>query len=128
MKLVPQRVGGDCGVAALATLLEQSYEDVYIAAAKVDQKTRGRNGIQLGALKAIGKKLGVSFLLKRTYEDDDEGVLVVNWVKPHAHPFDGHLVAVSYGVIADPADGVILPVDDYLARYKATAGSCLELR
>ena len=123
-----QRANGDCGLSALATLLEQSYEDVYIAAAKVDRKTRGRNGIQIGAVQAIGKALGVSFLLKRAYEDEDEGLLVINWIKPHVHHFDGHLVAVSYGVIADPCDGVILPVDEYLTRYKATAGSCLELR
>ncbi len=128
MKLVLQRANGDCGLAALATLLEQSYEDVYIAAASVDKKTRGRNGICFPALMAIGKKLGVSFLLKRHHEDEDEGLLAVTWQAPHEHPFGAHLVALSYGVIADPADGVVVPVDEYLTRYRAAAGSCLELR
>jgi hypothetical protein len=31
-------------------------------------------------------------------------------------------------VIADPADGIVLPLEDYLARYQATAGSFLELQ
>lgn len=128
MRLVLQRASGDCGVAALATLLEQSYEDVYVASTKVDKKARGKNGIHLGAVQAIGKILGVSFLLKRHHAEEDEGLLTVLWGKGHAHPFDAHLVALSHGVIADPADGVILPPDEYLARYQATAGSFLELQ
>ena len=129
MRLVLQRAVGDCGICALASLLEQSYEDVYIAAAKVDRKRRGRNGIHLGALQAIGKIVGASFLLKRRYPlDDAEGLLVVNWSQPHTHPFQAHLVVLGYGVIADPADGVILPADEYLARYRGTAGSFLELQ
>lgn len=128
MRLVLQRANGDCGIAALATLLEQSYEDVYIAAAQVDKKTRGRSGICFPALMAIGKKLGALFVLKRRHQDEDEGLLAVTWAKPHAHPFDSHLVVLAYGVIADPADGVVLPVEDYLTRYRASAGSVMELR
>ena len=128
MKLVQQRANGDCAIAAVASLLELTYEDVYVASAKVDRKTRGRNGLYLGAVQAIGKILGVSFLLKRHHRDEDEGLLVVNWTAPHTNPFNAHLVALSYGVIADSADGVILPVDDYLARFTARAGSFLELQ
>lgn len=122
------RAVGDCGLCSLATLLEQSYEDVYIAAASIDKKARAKSGICFPALIAIGKKLGVIFLLKRRHQDEDEGLLAVTWQKPHGHPFDAHLVAFAYGVIADPADGVILPADEYLTRYKATAGSFLELQ
>jgi ABC-type bacteriocin/lantibiotic exporter with double-glycine peptidase domain len=128
MRLVLQRANGDCGICALATLLEQSYEDVYIAAARVERVSRGRNGIVLSRLIAVGKLLGVRFTQKRHYTDDDEGLLTVTWRKPHQHPFDAHLVAVAYGVIADPADGIVLPVDEYLTRYQATAGSFLELQ
>jgi ABC-type bacteriocin/lantibiotic exporter with double-glycine peptidase domain len=128
MRLVLQRANGDCGIAALASVLEQSYEDVYIAAASVDKKTRGRSGICFPALIAIGKKLGASFLLKRHHQDEDEGLLTVLWAKPHKHPFDAHLVVLAYGVIADPADGIVLPTDEYLTRYRATAGSFLELQ
>ena len=116
-------------MAALATLVEQSYEDVYFAAATVDRKTRAKSGICFPALIAIGKKLGLLLQLKRRAQlDEDEGLLAVTWQKPHGHPFDAHLVALSYGVIADPADGIVLPADEYLTRYKATAGSFLELQ
>lgn len=128
MKLVLQRAAGDCGIAALATLIEQSYEDVYVASAKVDRKARGRSGICFPALMSIGKILGVSFLLKRGHADEDEGLLAVTWTPPHDHPYDAHLVALGYGVIADPADGIVLPADEYLVRYRARAGSFLELQ
>ena len=129
MKLVMQRANGDCGLAALGTLLELPYEDVYIASAQVDRKTRGKNGIHMAALMAVAKRLGVLLRLKRTASlDDDEGLLVVNWQPPHKHPFMAHLVALGHGVIVDPADGIILPADEYLTKYRATAGSLLELR
>lgn len=130
MRLVLQRASGDCGIAALATLIEQSYEDVYVASAKVDHKTRGRNGIHMAMLIRMAALVGAKLRHKRTGVnlDDDEGLLAVTWQPPHGHPFDAHLVALGYGVIADPADGIVLPVDDYLARYRATAGTFLELR
>ena len=130
MRLVLQRASGDCGIAALASLLEQSYEDVYVATARVDRKCRGRNGIHLGALIAVGKILGCSLLLKRrAVLDEDEGLLVVTWAPGSRHEVGvPHLVALGHGVIVDPADGVILPADEYLARERATAGSFLELQ
>jgi ABC-type bacteriocin/lantibiotic exporter with double-glycine peptidase domain len=127
MKLVLQRTAGDCGIAALATWLEQSYEDVYVAGAKVDRKTRGRNGIALTVLVKIGQVLGVRLRRKRepVALDDDEGLLVVNWAAPHKRLFDAHLVVLAHGVIADPADGLVLPADEYLARERAVPGSLL---
>jgi hypothetical protein len=127
MRLVLQRAAGDCAVAALATLLEQSYEDVYVAAAKAEPKARAKAGIQTATLLRMAKMLGVRLRPKPAFTDDDEGLLVVNWRKPHPHPFDAHLVAVGYGVIVDPADGVILPVEDYLSTEGCAAGSFLEL-
>jgi ABC-type bacteriocin/lantibiotic exporters, contain an N-terminal double-glycine peptidase domain len=130
VKLVLQRALGDCGLAALATLIEQSYEDVYVATAAVDKKARGRNGIHLGALCDVAKRLGVLLRLKRHRNlDEDEGLLVVTWAADSRHEVGTpHLVAVGHGVIVDPADGTVLPVDDYLTREKATAGSFLELQ
>ena len=128
MKLVLQRTAGDCGICALASLLEQSYEDVYIAAAKVDRKTRAKSGICFPALIAIGKELGAVFLLKRRHQDEDAGLVAVTWQKPHGHPYDSHLIALDHGIVADSADGIILPPDEYFTRYQATAGSFLELQ
>jgi len=130
VKLVLQRAFGDCAIAAIATLIEESYEDVFVAAAAVDKKRRGKSGMHLPAIIRIGKKLGVILHQKRDINwDDDEGLLVVEWAKGSMHEVGSqHLVALSHGVVADPADGVILPPDDYLLREKATAGAFLELR
>lgn len=126
MKLVLQRAVGDCGVAALATFLEQTYEDVYVASAKVDRASRGRNGMSWAGLIAVAKQLGVPMALRSTPLDDDAcGLLAVKWRRPHQHPFGQHLVVTLGGVIVDPADGVILPAEEYLARYRATAGAML---
>lgn len=131
MKLVLQRSAGDCGIASLATLIEQTYEDVYVATSKVDTKTRGRNGIHLGALCTVAKRLGVALRLKRkrvSNLEEDEGLLVVTWAPGSRHTVGvSHLVALGHGVIVDPADGVVLPADEYLARERATAGSFLEV-
>lgn len=141
MRLVLQRTDGDCGIAAVATLIERTYEDTYVEAAKVDAK-RGLNGIHLAALMTIGEAMGVELRLrpalgpkrnrKRTTImawDDDEGLLVVTWARGSRHKVGvSHLVVLAHGVIADPADGVILPPDEYLAREKAKAGTFLELR
>lgn len=130
MRLVLQRAVGDCAIAALATLIEQSYEDVYLAAALVDRKTRGRNGMYLGKVLAVAAHVGVTLKLKRRYSlDEDEGLLVVTWAPGSRHEVGTpHLVALGHGVIVDPADGVVLPADEYLAREKAAAGTFLELR
>jgi hypothetical protein len=130
VKLVLQRAFGDCAVAAIATLTEQTYEDVYVEAAKVEPKRRGRSGVHLHTIIRIGKKMGILLLQKREPNlDEDEGLLVVEWAKGSRHEIGtAHLIAVSHGVVADPADGIILPPDEYLAREKATAGAFLELR
>lgn len=127
MKLVLQRAYGDCAIAAIATYTESTYEDVYVAAAAIDKKYRGRSGVHLAAIRRIVKALGVTVKPKRDLNlDDDEGLLVVTW-KPGSRHETGtdHLVALGHGVIVDPADGLILPADEYLAREKATAGTLL---
>lgn len=128
MRLVLQRAYGDCSIAAIATLAEQTYEDVFVEAASVEPAYRGRSGLFLPHINAICKRLGLTVKRKRTVQwDDDEGLLVVTWLKGSRHDAGtDHLVALSYGVIADSADGTVLPADEYLAREKAKPGAFLE--
>lgn len=131
MKLVLQRTPGDCGIAAVATLTEQAYEDVYVATSKIDKQTRGRSGIHMSDLILVCRALGVTLVHKRqgVNLDDDEGLLAVRWLsRSRRSIYTWHVVVVGHGVIADPADGVILPADEYLAREKARPGAFLELR
>lgn len=133
MRLVMQRGIGDCGISALATFAELTYEDVFVAASKVDQKHRGKSGIQWADLKRIARALGFRPRLKhKPVIDDDEGLLVVTWLPESRHyvpgGFSQHLVALDFGIVVDPADGIVLPVEDYLTRAQAQAGALLELR
>src|SRR4051812_22607847 len=130
MRLVLQRAHGDCAICAISTLSEVPYEDVFIEAAKVEPQFRGRSGLFLPHITAICKRLGLTVKAKRVVQwDDDEGLLVVTWLRGSRHGVGGdHLVALSDGVIADSADGVILPPDEYFAREKAKPGAFLEWR
>lgn len=132
MRIVLQRGVGDCALCALATFAEMSYEDVFVAAAKVDPSHRGKSGASWTDIRRLAKAIGFTPRLRRSYAlDEDEGLLNVRWVKgsPHYQPhgFSQHLVALAHGVVADPSDGLILPADEYLARVKAQPNGLLEL-
>lgn len=112
MKIVAQRAHGDCGVAALATFLGMGYEDVYVAAAKIDQR-RGKKGLSLKELIAVAARLGVT-LERRTRPDLDEheGVLNVTWGRS-LEGYTGHFVVLYNGMIVDPDGPQILPHYDW---------------
>lgn len=132
MRLALQRGVGDCGIACVATLLEQSYEDVYVKAAALEPVFRGKCGVHFPTLVALAKSCGCDLREKSAPADDDEGVLTVRWKRGSRHYrgslFRQHLVVYGHGIVVDPADGLILPVDDYLARERAAAGVFLEWR
>lgn len=122
MKLVLQRAIGDCGTAALATYLEATYEDVYVEAEKIDKRRRCKSGVYLTDLQKIAKAFGMDLTVRRPpLPEDEDGLLCVAWQKSSRHyvpPFTQHLVALKQGVVADPAEGLILPLEEYLAREK----------
>lgn len=126
MKLVLQRGLGDCAVAAVATLLELTYEDVFLEASKLDADYHGRNGMHLARIIQLGKKLGVIFQVKRPWDlESDEGLLVVRWKRKRKDKL--HLVAIAHGVIVDPMDGQISHHDDYCTSTQAVPDAFLEL-
>ena len=129
VKLVLQRATGDCAIAAISTLSEVPYEDVFVEAAKVEPLFRGRRGLFLPHIKAICKRLGLTVRQKRGLVDwdDSDGLLVVTWMKGSRHQSGSdHLVALADGVIADSADGTILKPEEYFLREKAKPGAFLE--
>jgi ABC-type bacteriocin/lantibiotic exporter with double-glycine peptidase domain len=127
MRLVLQRAGADCGAAALATYLEQSYEDVYLVVSSIERQSRGKLGLNLSQIIAAAKAFGVTLRRKaHPALDDDDGLLVVNWRSKTRHPLGSHLVVLGHGIIVDPADGLILPAEEYLTRERARVGSLLE--
>jgi hypothetical protein len=123
---------GDCAVCALATFAELSYEDVYLHAATIDRARRGKCGATWQDIGRMAEALGFAPRLNTEPSlEDDSGVLAIRWKRGSKHyqkPFREHLVAIDYGVIADPADGAILLAGEYLTRYRAAAGTLMELR
>lgn len=131
MKLVLQRVVGDCGISALATLTEQSYEDVYLKASEVDRVRRGKAGLYLGSVIRIAHACGVTLVRKPVPAEADDGLLMVRWKRgsryyPGEHKY--HIVVWLDGIIVDPSDGVILRGDEYLARERGIIYAFLEWR
>ncbi len=127
-----QRAVADCGIAALATFSELSYEDVYLHAAEIDRARRGKAGATWQDVGRMAAALGFKPRLNPEPSlEDDGGVLSIRWKRGSKHyqkPFREHLVALDYGVIVDSADGAILPAGEYLTRYRAAAVTLMELR
>lgn len=129
VRLIQQRASGDCGVAALATLLSAvcGYEDVFLAAAAVERVKRGRAGLRNRELVAIARRLGLELTPTKAFNlDGDAGVLRI--YANHTNR-GGHWVAVRYGLIWDPApDGYAAPWREYAARHGARFGALLRAR
>jgi hypothetical protein len=116
MTHVRQRGDADCGVAALANLTGLAYEDVYVDAAKVDTKYRGKNGLYNYQVVKIAARLGVTLLTTRTYDlDEDAGILRVRWsgAKAVSSP-GGHFCAVRDGIVFCPASPAPMAWRQYL--------------
>jgi Peptidase C39 family len=117
LTLVRQRTDGDCGVAALATLLSRPYEEVQAAAASIDRVKRGLCGMRVRDLAQVARQFGFELEWRRRYElDDDAGLLVVRG--PHTAR-DGHAVAAYGGFVFDPLEHHPEPWRDYQTRYRA---------
>lgn len=126
--VVRQRGDADCACGSLATYLGESYEDCYLAIAKVDARHRGKNGLHNRELIAAAKLMGVELAPTRTFDlDEDEGVLRVRWNDPKKR-IGGHFVSVVDGRIGCPSDGVAVPWREYLQRTNGRACSLLRER
>lgn len=125
LRVVRQRTSGDCGVAALATLLSRThtYEDVQAVAATVDRVRHGTCGMRVRDLRLVAWQLGLELEWRRRYRlDDDAGLLVVHG--PHTAR-DGHAVAVYAGLLFDPLEHQAQPWRAYQARYNARFATLL---
>lgn len=118
---VGQRAHGDCGVAALASLAELSYEDCYVEVAKVDPRWRGKQGLYNREVVVVAGRLGLTLEPTRRFDvDKDDGVLRVR-PNDRRSPIDvdGHFVALTDGRVRCPKFELWMPVRDYLAQMRA---------
>lgn len=103
----------DCGVACLAMLLGLPYEDVYVAACKVDRRF-ARLGLAMHEMQSIAKLCGVRLARRRLYDiEADTGILSVRAAKYW------HFVVLFRGVVVDPDAGRIFDADEYRAIHDA---------
>lgn len=125
---VAQRAERDCGVAALANYAELSYEDVYVAAARVETSQRGKGGLHNKEIVAIGKVLGLTLTSTRRFDlDDDDGVLRVRWNGDRGKRVPGgHFVCAKHGIILDGVENIPTPWRDWLELNKARVGSLIK--
>lgn len=122
MRITEQRTDGDCGLAALSTLTGQSYEDVYVACARVERVARGRLGLTLDDLIQTAAKLGVTLARKRRPDlDEDDGILSLTWIEKRK--YRGHYVVLRNGLVIDGK--TVMPVDEYLVTEQAKPGHLL---
>lgn len=115
-RVIAQRRSMDCGVAALAMLLAQSYEDTYAAATRIAPRVQ-RNGLYLKELVAIAAQLGAR--LERRHSgryslDDDDGILSIRRSAPESK-IRWHFVVLRRGIILDPDGPMVVDVADYFA-------------
>lgn len=126
MRIVAQRAEGDCGVAALSTMLGIAYEDAYLAVSKVDRDRRGKRGLLNREIIAAAGHLGVPMRAKRRPDlDEDEGILCVNW-NSRRMKYRGHFVVLYNGMVIDPAGPQVVPHEEWFAQNDARPGSLLE--
>lgn len=115
--MIPQRAEGDCGVSALSMFAQLAYEDVYLVAAQLDGRNRGKMGLQNREVLTIAARLGIRLTPARRYDlDDDEGVLRL---RSPLHHSEGHWVAVRYALVFDPHERSATPWREYRERCRA---------
>ena len=121
MTVVRQRSDGDCGICSLSSYAGIPYEDVYVAASKVDKRHRGKNGLWNYEVVAIARRLGLRLRPTTRFTlDTDAGVLRVYFTGPKAETSPGgHFVAVRHGLIGCPGDGGELPWRAWLTANQA---------
>ncbi len=117
VNLVLQHRQGDCGIAALAMLLGQTYEDVLAASITRKHPQPHVGGMYTRELQTVAKRLGTTLLLRRSWDlEEDCGLLTVELLKPKPGEFPQHLVLLKFGLVFD-TDGIVWTPDVYFAQH-----------
>ena len=119
---------GDCGVAALATILRVPYEEVLVVAGHF-VPTVLVDGLDNDDMIKIAARFG-RLLVERTKEEIDfRGAVGILGAHLKAqHEGDEHAVVLSRGLVFDPdSKGEIWRVRDWIRRFGATDLDLLEL-
>lgn len=133
MKIHAQRRTHDCGVAALASFIGTTYEDMYVAAAAVSPTFLKRDGLTIPQMIRMASAFGRT-LVRRGYRsvdlDEHVGILGVNWHRSawRRHGSQGHWVILRAGTIIDPVGPSHSDALEYLLCNKGRVGTLLQLK
>lgn len=120
VRVVSQRKDWDCGVAALAMLLDKPYGDVAAAVRAVVTSPRLKaRGLIVREAEAVARYLGHP--LRRVHRRRDYlvgQVGMLGLLGTRLHPA-GHWVILKSGQILEPDGGEVWDVRDYLRKYQA---------
>lgn len=99
IRLHTKRGKADCSIAALASYLGRDYEEVLIAASKIN-KAFWHNGLSGPQHVRVAQRLGFRTRWTKTYDiETDRGVL---WMQYHDNADLEHSVVLIDGLIFDP--------------------------
>jgi len=118
-KVVPQRRDWDCGVAAIAMLLNAPYADVsQVVRQTIDDPKLKRRGLILWQVEKVIEAFG--FTVKRVYRKRDylDGATGILGMNGGTMDEAGHWVMIKEGMILDPDDGSATAADDYIKENK----------
>ncbi len=116
VRVIGQRRGWDCGIAALAMLLDKPYGDVSAAAREL---LNPRNGMSIKDAERVAAHLGkpvTRIARRRDYLDGQTGMLAV---AGEGVDKSGHWVIVKAGAIIDPFTSRVWAIAEYMAYMKA---------
>lgn len=127
MQVVKQKNGVDCGLAALAMLIDEPYGDVSAAClSRYGCRTPGGDGLAMYHLEELAEMFGSR--LKRRYISKgyligQTGILGMNGGSMGS---TGHWVILKDGdTVIDPDDGKVWSLEDYTKRHKCRTATML---
>jgi ABC-type bacteriocin/lantibiotic exporter with double-glycine peptidase domain len=125
LRVVAQRKNWDCGVAALASLLDEPYGDIAAAVRELfpdRQAIIRRYGLNVSETEKVAAHLGTSLVRRyrnKDYRYLDNGTGILGIFSPKM-PTAGHWVVLKDGThIVDPDGAEIWKLDDYLKHWGA---------
>jgi hypothetical protein len=120
LRVVTQRHGSDCSVAALAMVCHVTYEEALLAVGINDPSVL-TSGLYMSAIQKAAKAIGVSLRRTRKFNlSTDRGILYVSFGKK-SH---SHVLVLQAGILVD-TDGAIWQPEIYKRVMKATFGPLL---
>jgi hypothetical protein len=104
VEMVMQKDGADCGVASLAMLLGKGYSDVRAMC----QKNVGDIGMTNAQIHSAARKLGRKLKYHRGNKTFKLGIIKLERaVHDRPRTKEYHVAVFFYGVILNPADGLV---------------------